>query len=319
MRLASTLHVRTTEVLAATLAACALAGLVLSEDADAQQRARRRQPATAEAVEGAGPAPTIADLQEIAARLRSTNPDEVRESITLLTIINDRAAIPPLAELLRSGQSDVITDSALEALQRLAMPQALDVLSEFTHHRRVGARRRAYAAIAAVRDDRRVPALLEQGLRDSDRNIREECAQALGRIGARGSIEMLFRAFERGVLGAAEAIGRLGGEAEVNRFNAFLGRVPISVMLGGYDQFLQRRDISDAVKIDIIGRLREVSGRLVCQSLLTFRDTLPPPGRQPPTDLRRTLTQALDQVAWDGGSTRCRSLDRAAASAGGAR
>jgi hypothetical protein len=320
MRLASRIFVRTTTALAAlTLSASALSGLASPSDAEAQQRARRRPQPAAE-VEGGGPAPTVAELQEIAARLHSTNPDEVRESITLLTIINDRAAVPPLAELLRSGQSDVITDSALEALQRLAMPQGLDVLAEFTHHRRAGARRRAYAGIAAVRDDRRVPALLEQGLRDSDRNIREECAQALGRIGARGSLDMLFRAFERGVLGAAEAIGRLGGEADVTRFNAFLGRMPISVMLGGYDQFLQRRDIPESVKVDIIGRLREVSGRLVCQSLLTFRDTLPPPGRQPPNELRRTLTQALDQVAWDGGNTRCRSLDRAGATpSGGAR
>lgn len=283
------------------------------------QRARRARPAPAtEQVEGGGPAPTIEELPTIAARLHSANADEVREAITLLTIINDPGAIPPLAELLRSGQPDAVTDATLEALQRLEMPQSLEVLTEFTHHRRAGARRRAYAAIAQI-DDRRVPALLEQGLRDSDRSIREECAQALGRIGARGSLETLFHAFERGVLSASESIGRLGNDADVARFNAFLGRLPISVMLGGYDQFLQRRDISDSVKIDIIGRLREVSGRMVCQSLLNFRDTLPAPGRQAPNELRRSLTQALDQIAWDGGQTRCRSLDRGAAASGGAR
>ncbi len=300
-----------------------MVGLGLSAaSADAQQRrapARRRAQPT-EAVEG-GPAPTVEDLPTISARLRSANADEVREAITLLTIINDDAAIAPLSELLRSGQNDVITDAALEALQRLAMAPSIDVLTEFTHHRRAGARRRAYAAIAAIRTDRRVAPLLEQGLRDSDRSIREETAEALGRIGARGSLEMLFRAFERGVLGAGVSIGRLGSDADVTRFNAFLGRMPISVMLGGYDQLLQRRDIADSVKIDIIGRLREVSGRMVCQSLLTYRDTLPPLGRQSPNELRRALTLALDQIAWDG-NTRCRSLDRPAAAAaaeGGAR
>jgi hypothetical protein len=304
--------------------AIALALGLTAASADAQQARRapaRRRGQPTEAVEGGGPAPTVEELPVIAARLRSANADEVREAITLLTIINDDDAIAPLAELLRSGQNDSITDAALEALQRLAMPQSLDVLTEFTHHRRVGARRRAYAGIAAIRNDRRVPPLLEQGLRDSDRSIREECAESLGRIGARGSLEMLFRAFERGVLGAGEAIGRLGNDADVARFNAFLGRMPISVMLGGYDQFLQRRDITDAVKLDIVNRLRDVSGRMVCQSLLTYRDTLPPLGRQAPSELRRALTQALDQIAWDGGNTRCRSLDRAPASAaeGGAR
>ncbi|MBX7192694.1 MAG: HEAT repeat domain-containing protein [Sandaracinaceae bacterium] len=298
--------------------------LGLSATADAQQARRtpgRRRAQPTEAVEGGGPAPSLEDLPTIAARLHSANADEVRESITLLTILNEEAAVPHLADLLRSGQNDSITDAALEALQRLAMPSSIDVLTEFTHHRRVGARRRAYAGIAAIRNDRRVPTLLEQGLRDSDRGIREESAEALGRMGARGSLEMLFRAFERGVLGAGEAIGRLGNDADVARFNAFLGRMPISVMLGGYDQFLQRRDISDAVKLDIVNRLRDVSGRMVCQSLLTYRDTLPPLGRQAPSELRRALTQALDQIAWDGGSTRCRSLDRAPAAAaeGGAR
>jgi hypothetical protein len=302
--------------------AIALALGLTAASADAQQARRgpaRRRGQPAASVEG-GLAPTLEELPVIAARLRSANADEVREAITLLTILDDDDAIAPLSELLRSGQNDAITDAALEALQRLAMPQAIDVLTEFTHHRRAGARRRAYAGIAAIRNDRRVPSLLEQGLRDSERSIREECAESLGRIGARGSLEMLFRAFERGVLGAGEAIGRLGTDADVARFNGFLGRMPISVMLGGYDQFLQRRDITDAVKLDIVNRLRDVSGRMVCQSLLTYRDTLPPLGRQAPSELRRALTQSLDQIAWDGGSTRCRSLDRAPSAAeGGAR
>ncbi|MFN9813761.1 MAG: HEAT repeat domain-containing protein [Deltaproteobacteria bacterium] len=302
--------------------AIALALGLTAASADAQQARRgpaRRRGQPAATVEG-GLAPTLEELPVIAARLRSANADEVREAITLLTILDDDDAIAPLSELLRSGQNDAITDAALEALQRLAMPQSIDVLTEFTHHRRAGARRRAYAAIAAIRNDRRVPSLLEQGLRDSERSIREECAESLGRIGARGSLEMLFRAFERGVLGAGEAIGRLGTDADVARFNGFLGRMPISVMLGGYDQFLQRRDITDAVKLDIVNRLRDVSGRMVCQSLLTYRDTLPPLGRQAPSELRRALTQSLDQIAWDGGSTRCRSLDRAPSAAeGGAR
>ena len=307
-----------TTLVATTLALAPLLGF--SSEANAQQQRPRRRPAAAaaETVDGAGPTPTMAEFDAIVARLQGRNPDEVRESITLLTILNDPAAIPPLSALLRAGQTDVITDAALEALQRLEMPSSLDVLSEYTHHRRVHARRRAYAAIAAI-EDRRVPVLLEQGLRDSDRTIREDAAQALGRIGARGSLEMLFRAFERGVLGASESIGRLGTGADVARFTAFLGRVPISVMLGGYDQFLQRRDIADPVKIEIINRLLDVSGRMVCQSLMNFRDTMPAPGRAAPNELRRALTTALDQVAWDGGATRCRSLDRAATAAGGAR
>ena len=126
-------------------------------------------------------APTIADLPNILPRLRSANPDEVRQAIEALRVIDRAEVVPPLAELVRSGQPDTITDAALEAFRGLAEPTSIDVLTEFTRHRRAGARRRAYAALAGI-EDRRIPTLLEQGLRDSDRNVRGACALALGNI-----------------------------------------------------------------------------------------------------------------------------------------
>ncbi|MCX7807797.1 MAG: HEAT repeat domain-containing protein [Deltaproteobacteria bacterium] len=263
--------------------------------------------------------PPIEELPKVAARLQSKNPDEVREAITLLTIMNTREAVAPLAALLRSGPPDAITDAAIDALARLGMPESIEVLSEMIRHRRAGVRRRAYAALASI-NDRRVIPLIEQGLRDSDRNVREACAEALGKLGAKNSLELLFLAFERGVLGASEAIGRLGGERDVNRFHTFLGKMPISVMLSGYEQFLRRNDLNESKKVEIINRLREVSGRLVCQSLLAYRDSLPPLGRgESPGELRRALSQAIDQVAWDEGRSRCRSLDPSLSGSGGGR
>ena len=59
---------------------------------------------------------------------------------------------------------------------------------------------RAREAISA-----RVRPLLEQGLRDSDRQVRATSAEQLGRTGARASLDLLFRAFDRGVIEAASA------------------------------------------------------------------------------------------------------------------
>lgn len=235
-------------------------------DAQGRPRGRRTQPREGTEEGPTQPAPTIADLDEIVPRLRSTNPDEVREAIDLLSVIDRREVVAPLAELLRSGQPDAITDRALEALRGLADPTSIDVLTEFTRHRRAGARRRAYQALAAIQD-RRVPALLEQGLRDSDRGVRGAVALALGSIGSRGSVDVLFRAFDRGVVEAAVAIGKLGDGATVERFSQHLGQQPLSVMLSGYEQYLRRTDIDEDVKVQIVNRLGEVSGRTVREFL----------------------------------------------------
>lgn len=246
--------------------ACSVIGV---SSADAQRR--RRAPA-----EDAPEAPraTIADLDAIVPRLQSSNSDEVREAIDLLTIIDRPQVVPHIAELLRSGRSDAVTDRALDALRALKSRDSIDVLVEFTNHRRVGARRRAYQALAAI-DDRRIPALLERGLRDSDRTVRGAVALSLGEIGARGSLDLLFHAFERNVVEAAISIGKLGDEPAIERYTAYLGNEPLGVMLSGYDEFLKRTNISWDAKKAIVERLGEVAGVMVRNFLQNYLTTFP--------------------------------------------
>lgn len=225
------------------------------------QRRRRRAPA-AQAEDPTGPIPTIADLEEIVPRLASANPDEVREAIDLLSVIDRPEVVPHLAALLRSGRADAVTDRALEALRGLGAPSSIEVLIEFSNHRRPAARRRAFLALAAIADPR-VAALLENGLRDSDRSVRGATALALGQLGAESSLDTLFRAFERGVVEAAIAIGKLGDMAAVERFDAYLGQRPLGVMLSGYNEFLRRDDISADAKRGIVERLGEIAGTMV--------------------------------------------------------
>lgn len=255
--------------------------LALGGTAAAQRRTPRTpprgHPPTSETTSGepTAPAPTLEDLGTIVPRLSSSSTDEVLEAIDQLSVIDDAAVVSPIVTMLRAGQPDAVTERGLEALRGLAQPSSLDCLAEFTHHRRPAVRRRAYAAIAAIHDAR-VRALLEQGLRDSDRQVRGECADQLGRIGATASLDLLFRAFERGVVEAAAAIGRLGDDDSVERFDEHLGHAPLSVMLSGYEQYLRRTDIDEDTKVDIVGRLGEVSGRTVReflgQYLMTFSE-----------------------------------------------
>ena len=294
--------------------------LVATSTASAQRGAARgRRAAAAQPREGEDvasepsvAAPTLEDLDTIVARMRTGTPDQVREAIDLMSVIDDPAVVPPLAELLRAGQSDTITDRALEALRGLAHPSAIDVLVEFTHHRRAAARRRAYQALSAIQD-RRVPTLVEHGLRDSDRTVRGACALALGNMGARGSLETLFRAFDRGVVEAAVAIGKLGDAASVTRFGEELGRQPLSVMLSGYDQYLRRTDIPEQTKIDIVTRLGEISGRTVREFLSQYLATFTERDR---SRLRTVVQDTLRRIPIEGDTRR--TVSATAGESGGA-
>lgn len=257
--------------------------------------------APAQAQAGNGDAPSVADIEDIASRLDSESDAEVREAIDLLSVIDHPKVIPPLTKLLRSGQPDAITDRALEALGGLAHPDAIDVLAQFTWHRRAGARLRAYRALAAIDSDR-VPPLIERGLRDTDRTVRGAAAIALGNIGAKESLDVLFQAFEVGVVEAAIAIGKLGGKSAVERFTEHLGKRPLGIMLSGYKEFLRRDDVPRKTKTAIVSRLGEVSGPMVRRFLQDYLGTFPDRVRGADKKLhehvRRTLNRIPDE---DGG------------------
>lgn len=273
---------------ALSLLVVAILTAVAPSIADAQRR-RRNRPA---AGEDAAPVLTLSDLDSILPKLQSANPDEVREAIDLLSVIDQPEVIPHLSSLLRSGRSDAITDRALDALGGLGHPTSIEILTAFTHHRRVGARRRAYQALAPIHDPR-VPPLLETGLSDSDRSIRSVAALALGDMGATGSLEVLFHAFERGVVEAAIAIGKLGNRQSVEQFTQYLGQQPLAIMLSGYNEFLRRDDIPAQVKTDIVARLGEVAGPMVKRFLQDYLNTFSERDR---SALRRQVEQTVSRI-----------------------
>ena len=252
-------------------------------------------PSESGSAEPTGPVPTVADLPTILPHLSSGNTDEVLAAIDQLTLVDDPQVVPPIVAMVRAGQPDAVTDRAIEALRTLAEPSSLDLLAELSHHRRAQVRRRAYAAIAAVHDPR-ARQLLEQGLRDSDRGVRGTAADLLGRTGARASLDLLFRAFDRGVVEAASAIGRLGDASSVERFDEHLGHAPLSVMLSGYEQYLARTDIDEDTKVEIVGRLGDVSGRTVREFLGQYLLTFPERDR---SRLRTVVRDTLARIPTD--------------------
>ena len=233
-------------------------------------------------------------LQEATERLRSANPDEVRQGVDALTRIGTPAVIRPLVELIHSGLPDGLLNTVVEKLGIIGRPEAIDELSSLLHHRRAAVREAAVKSLSQIRDNRVRP-LIESALRDSENSVRTAAAQALGEINARQSVELLQRAFERNVPAAAESIGRLGDPASANRLLEAVGRAPLGVLLPGFRRFLDRRDLDDAVKFRIVEQLVSRSPTAQVKAFLQeWVQGLPPTLR---TRSRARAARALRQLS----------------------
>lgn len=245
--------------------------------------------ALASAAEGGKPRQIAADLT---AALSGTDPVKIGAAIDALGARGDRKSLAALVAFVRAGQPDALTDRALRALGERGSQDALPVLAEFIHHRRTSARIAAFAGIAGI-PGRAADELLAQGLRDSATTVRALSARSLAERGASQQLEILFRAFARGVPDAAHAVGKLASAADIERFEAQLGRLPIGVMLMGYEQFLLRPDLDQAHKLDLIARLGEVASPTVkhfLEQLLASHDW----SKQP--RLRHALSETARRI-----------------------
>ncbi|MDP3277634.1 MAG: HEAT repeat domain-containing protein [Deltaproteobacteria bacterium] len=213
-------------------------------------------------------------FREAREGLRSPDVERVEDSIESIATYPTPESVTAVIELLQSGPVDRITDKAIEALGILARPEAISELSVLMRHRRPAARVEALEALAEIQDPRVRP-LLEAGLGDSAPEVRGTAARSLGKIGARASIPLLFRAFERGVPEAAESIGQIGSPEDAlstepardmqdprrvtgrQTLAMWLTHAPIGVILGGFQRFLDRRDIPVAIRVKIIERLEQ--------------------------------------------------------------
>lgn len=235
-------------------------------------------------------------VQPLAKRLQTHDQTELLMLLDELApgVDTDRN-VKAVAELLRAGQPDVVTDHALDALGRLGSREAREVLITFTRHRRPQARRRAYTALAQLKDgrDAAVLSLLAHGLRDSAPEVRGNAARWLGELRVREAAPDLQRALELGVTDAAAALGKVGDAASVERYDGLLGKLPLAVMLTGYANYLERADLPESTKLHIIAALEDVSGSGV-KEFLGERHKNPPKNTTP--KLQQAIESSLARV-----------------------
>lgn len=220
--------------------------------------------------------------------------DEVKvEAIRTLGEAGCEPAVAHLADLLRKGQRDKVTEAAIDALGAISSPEAIPILIEYMKHRRTRVRVLAINAIAEIKDPQ-VSEALKTALRDSNPEVRKTAALALGRYGDSSAIDVLFKAFDRNVNEAVMAIGQLGDVNDMERLSSYLGKSPLAILLPGFREFLSRDDFPERGKVKIIEKLKELAGPEVKQFLIRFVATLPEDYKGP---LREKAQEAIDSIA----------------------
>lgn len=235
-------------------------------------------------------------LSEATELLGSSDRDEVRTGIEALGLLGNARAVPPLAERIRRGLPPDLLEVALDTLTVLARPEAGPILFELTSHRRAEVRLRAVQAIVAA-NPRGADRALVTALSDMDPRVRAAAALGLGEIGARGSIDRLFHALDRGIMEASTSIGQLATPAEVERLLGYLGQLPFGAITPALNEVLARNDMSERTKLDVIARLQELATPEAKQFLSDFVASLPEPRRGRRDAIREAAEDAIARIA----------------------
>jgi hypothetical protein len=241
----------------------------------------------------AAAAKTNPAVESARGMMGSSKRENVEAGIQSLGLLGTADAVEPLAARIRLGLPPDLLETAIVTLMALGQPNAGPVLHELTMHRRAEVRLRAVEAIAAINPPGAERALTA-ALSDSDARVRSAAAVGLGDIGARGAIEKLFLALDRGNMEASGAIGKVIAPGEVSRLSGYLGQVPFRNLGPALAQVLQRPDVADKAKLDIVVRLQEVGTPEVKGYL---GDLIAASGESLSPGLSRSLLKAMQEIA----------------------
>jgi HEAT repeat protein len=236
---------------------------------------------------------TAAAIAQARKLLASSDRAQVEAGIQSLGLLGGAAAVPPLVERIELGLPPDLLEAAVVTLMALAQPEAGPVLYELCAHRRPEIRLRALEAITATRPPGAETALVA-ALSDSDAKVRAAAATSLGELHASGAMEKLFLALDRGNMDASGAIGKVVPAGEVKRLVGYLGQIPLHSLGPALSEVLQRKDVPEDAKLEIVARLEEVGTPEVKGYL---NDLLASAGDALPEKLNRAMLRAMQEIA----------------------
>lgn len=227
------------------------------------------------------------------ALLNSNDRDQVEAGIQSLGLIGTASAAPPIITRVRAGLPPDLLETSIITLMALGQPQAGPLYLELLEHRRPEIRVRAIEAIVALKPKDAEPAL-QRALADLDPKVRSAAATALGELRASGSVEQLFLSLDRGTYEASTAIGHALRPDHVPRLLSYLGTLPFHHLKPAFTQVMQRKDIAEKDKLNVVSKLQEVGTREVKdyfgELIRDAGDTLAEP-------VKRAVLRAMQEIA----------------------
>jgi HEAT repeat protein len=221
-----------------------------------------------------GKARKQASLEEVAVMLSSNDEDEVRTALETAATLPVGDVLPMLDERIRSGLSRVLLDVAIDSLMLLDSKLEAPLLTDLARHRRPEVRVRALEAMGRMKAPT-AEQVLTRGLGDQTPEVRKAAADALAELGTRSGMPALERALDRGVDGAARALGRLAKPDDVTRLLERVGRTPTTLLAPMFGALFARKDVPDPDKLRCIEKLASLGGDEASNALSELHAQLP--------------------------------------------
>ena len=186
----------------------------------------------------------------------------------------NRRAAEPLIELLAVGTLPEIATLALEGLEKLREPKAVQVLTLYAGNRNVPVRKAAVAALAAIPEPRVAGVLIER-LGDSTAEVRAVAASALAARKDERAAARLLKLVARNDAGAAAPLGALISQDDVPKLAELRGSIDDAVLATALGEFLKRPDVADRLRVDVVRTLARIPGAEATTALVEYLQTVP--------------------------------------------
>jgi len=186
------------------------------------------------------------------------------------------AAAPLVDALLARGANGNVLLAALETEGQLGVRASSDAVAPYVAHRKPEIRRAAGLALASTGGPSAVTAL-RRALAGPDPAVRAVAASGLGALGAKDSVEDLFKVLAHDTPEAATSIALLCAPEQCDRLMALVGKLKFEVLEAAFVPLLLRppAELPEANKLRYVERLRVLATRPAAAVLQSTLAQLP--------------------------------------------
>jgi len=205
------------------------------------------------------PAARAALLETAKGNLDGANTDAVEQAFASLAELGGAEALKLVVARVKRGLPPQLVEPALTSLLAFRQQSTVPVLLELCQHRRWQVREKAIETLGLL-GARSSQSSLLYALDDPSADVRSAAVQALGLVGDARALPALALAVERGVDGAALALGRLGNTKEADLLLARARASQMKSVEPGLHAMLLRTNLSVATKLHIVHELSSLPG-----------------------------------------------------------